>query len=355
MKETDYIIVGLGIAGLAFCEQLERNHKKFIVFDTGVNTSTKVSGGVFNPVVLKRFTLAWMAKEHMEASLPFYKNLSKKLGTNIFCEIPVLRILSSIEEQNDWVVASDKLELAPFLSSTILKNDNQNINAPFGFGRVNTTGRIFPSLLLTAYRQYLQKKELLISEAFHYDQLSEENNKIVYKGISSKKIVFAEGAAVVHNPFFPKLRPTDKKRFFIGNKGEFIIIKAPQLKVKVLVKGPVYIIPLGDHFYKIGATYTREDDTYETTIEAKYEIIRKVRKMIFCDFEVIAQEAGMRPTTKDRRPMLGSLPIRPNMIFFNGLGTHGIMSAPFLSEMLYNHLEENMQLPEAMEIKRWCE
>ena len=69
MKEIDYIVVGLGIAGITFCEELEKNNKTFIVYDTGDVASTKVSAGVINPVVLKRFTPVWNAKEHIKTSI----------------------------------------------------------------------------------------------------------------------------------------------------------------------------------------------------------------------------------------------------------------------------------------------
>lgn len=346
MVKTDYIIIGLGIAGLSFCEQLESHQKRFRVFDTGLNNATAASGGVFNPVVLKRFTMAWMANEHIAGSLLFYKNLSKKLNEPILSDSTILRILASAEEQNNWVVASDKKELAPYLSSEILKNTNENIIAPFGYGKVNNTGRISPSVLLDGYKEFIRRENILNDEAFDYNQLIEENGRFDYKGVSAKRIVFAEGAAVVNNPYFPK-------EHIIPNKGEFLIIKAPKLRLDLLVKGPVYIIPLGGDLYKVGATYSRDDKTYEITDNAKNEIILKLRKMISCDFEIISQEAGMRPTTKDRRPLLGALPPHPNMFFLNGLGTHGIMGAPFLSKILYDHIENGVELPEEMNINRW--
>ena len=40
MKEADYIIVGLGIAGITFCEQLERYGDSFVVFDTAEESAT---------------------------------------------------------------------------------------------------------------------------------------------------------------------------------------------------------------------------------------------------------------------------------------------------------------------------
>ena len=352
MREVDYIIVGLGIAGISFCEQLEKHNKSYLVIDSGVNTATKISGGIFNPVVLKRFTIAWKANEEMLGSLLFYKEISEKLEISIVQESIVYRILKNVEEQNDWAVASDKIELSPYVSSEIIKNDNPNVVAPFGFGKVKVAGRIFPSVLLEAYRNYLLGKNLLISEVFEHENLFEENNKIRYSAILAKRIVFAEGIAGLKNPYFPKGPFLDGKEYFIANKGEYVIIKAPQLKLNEIIKGPVYIIPLGDNLYKVGASYKRDDTSLEITEEAREDVLDKLRKMICCDFEFVSQVAGIRPTTKDRRPLLGSLPKHPNKIFFNGLGTHGIMNAPFLSKTLYDFIENKLALPMEMDINR---
>lgn len=356
MIETDYIVVGLGIAGICLCEQLEKHNKRFVVFDSALQTATKISGGVLNPVILKRFTVAWMAKEQTANAVSFYNNLSSKLGVSVFKENEVLRILTNAQEQNDWAVASDKRDLSAFLSSEIIKNNNPHIKAPFGFGKVNGGGMIFPSVLINTYKAYLQSKGLLFTETFDHVQIvdratetsvvSEINQNIQYKNISAGGIIFSEGTAALQNPFFPK-------KFFIPLKGEYLIIKAPELKLEAILKGPVHIIPLGNDSYKVGATYDREDLTYESTLKARQEVIEKLRKMIHCEFEVVAQEVGMRPTTKDRRPLLGRPTPNSNKIFLNGLGNHGIMGAPFLSEILYKYLEEGLELPKEMDIGRW--
>lgn len=54
--EVDYIIVGCGLAGIAFCEQLRQNNKSFVVFDNSSQHSSTVAAGLYNPVILKRFT-----------------------------------------------------------------------------------------------------------------------------------------------------------------------------------------------------------------------------------------------------------------------------------------------------------
>ncbi len=345
MKKVDYIIVGLGIAGIAFCETLRKNKKNFVVYDTGINHSTVVSGGVFNPVVLKRFTAVWKGSDFLEKAIPFYEEISKQLQVDLLEKTPIYRILNSIEEQNDWMVASDKKALFPFLSSEILKNENTAIKAPYGFGKVLECGKINPSKLISAYRNYLNNNNQLITEAFEHEKLQLKNDAVIYKDVSSTKIVFAEGASVVHNPFFP----TDN---FVGNKGEYILIKAPELQSEAILKGPLFIIPQGDNIYKVGATYSRDDFSKDATDEDRKAIVSKLEKMISCDYEVIDQIAGVRPTVKDRKPLLGSLEHK-TLLFFNGLGTRGILMAPLLSEWLYNFSEKNENLLSDVNIARF--
>lgn len=345
MIEKDYIIVGLGIAGISFCEQLQKHGKSFLVIDNGEEGSTAKSGGVFNPTVLKRFTAAWNADAFFPVAVHFYRQLSLKLQNNIFAETPILRIFKSVEEQNNWTVASDKRELQDFLSSKFLKNTNTTIEASFGFGEVLGTAQIHTDILLSTYRDYLISQDAILTEHFQYEAIQQKENRVVYKNFSTKKIIFAEGSKVIDNPFFPK-------QAIIGNKGEYLIIKAPSLKLEQLLKGSMYVIPLGNDEYKVGATYSRDDYSLNPTAEAKEEILSKVKSFINCPFEIIGQTAGIRPTTKDHRPLLGSMDENPNLIFFNGLGSRGFLMAPLLSEILLKNLEEKQPIPAEMDIKR---
>ncbi len=353
MQKIDYIVVGLGIAGISFCEELEKHQKSYVVFDAGETTSTLVSAGLINPVVLKRFTPVWNAKSHIDSSIKFYKDLSEKLKVSLFEEMPMLRIFKSIEEQNNWMVASDKKELSSFLHPEIIKNENESIKAPFGFGEVRQTGIINTSLLIRSYKEYLQKNNKLRNEVFDYNLLQETNNELVCQDIISKKIIFSEGASVRHNPFFPPPPTSGSKHLLIPNKGEYILIKAPELHVRAMLKSSLFIIPLGNDIYKVGATYSREDYSVNTTQEATTALVSKLAKIINCNFKVVDQVAGIRPTTKDRRPFLGALNESKRKVFYNGLGTRGITSAPSLAKELYQHLENGKELHKEIDIKRY--
>ena len=78
--KVDYIIVGLGLAGLTFTKELEKNKKTYLVFEDYSQNSSMVAGGVYNPVVLKRFTPVWNANAQLDLALPFYQDLENQIN-----------------------------------------------------------------------------------------------------------------------------------------------------------------------------------------------------------------------------------------------------------------------------------
>lgn len=346
MKNVDYLVVGLGIAGLSFCERLRQNGHSFATVDAGVSGATSVAGGVVNPVVLKRFTPAWNAQEFLPEAQAFYSDLCDHLSHSFMVTMPIWRIFDSVEEQNTWMVASQKEKLSPFLSSTWFANKHAHLKAPFGYGQLEGSFQIDTHLMLSLYRQYLDEKGMLLSETFDYSLLRWESSGVHYKDIASQKVVFCEGATAIQNPYFPV-------DCLLPKKGEYITVKAPGLDIRSIIKGPYFIIPLGNNLYKIGATFAHGDFSPETTKQGTETLVKAAEKIIGLDFTVVDQVAGFRPTVKDRRPLLGLHPNHSEMVFFNGLGTRGIMMAPLLSRLLYNHVQNGASLPDEVTIGRY--
>ena len=72
-----------------------------------------------------------------------------------------------------------------------------------------------------------------------------------------------------------------------------------------------------------------------------------------CDFEVVNQRAGIRPTVSDRRPLVGRHPNHKQMYVLNGLGTRGVLIAPAMAEALYAFIETDTPLAEEIDINRF--
>lgn len=341
----DYLIVGSGLSGVMLCEALRKRGKSFKVISNKSQQASIVASGLYNPVVLKRFNKAWDAEKHLPVAMSAYKELELFLEIKIDYKLPIYRLFSSIEEQNNWIIASDKISLKPYLISDIKSNINQNINAPYGYGEVKSTGRIDTKLLLESYSNVLNNEKLISYESFQYDKLK-ISKKIVYKGIESNKIIFSEGFGVRQNPFFNYL-PID------GTKGELIIINAPKLNSEVIIKSSVFIIPIGNNNYLVGSTYAWDDFNNDPTINAKNKLLNKLDKLVLCPYKVVYQRAGIRPTVVDRRPLVGKHKFYENLYILNGLGSRGVLIAPTVANALINFIEDKLPLQKEINISRF--
>lgn len=343
---ADYIIVGLGLAGIAFAEELQRRNRSFMVFEDGSQNSSLVAGGMYNPVILKRFTPVWNANEQLAIALPFYEKIEKRLGKKYDYKVPIYRVFKSVEEQNNWFAACDEILLQDYMVPKIIKNENRHIQAPFNLGKLVQTGRVDINSLAKDYRQDLIQKKLLRNEQFNPNLIQFEENHVSYKEIQAKKIVFCEGFGLKENPFFNYLPLQEAK-------GELLTIHAPDLKLDGLIKAAVFVLPVGDDLYKVGATFNWVDKTKDPTPKGKEELIKKLETVINCDYSVVDHVAGIRPTTKDRRPFIGVHPEKKQLAILNGLGTRGVMIAPISAQKLANHLEDGTAIEKDVSIERF--
>lgn len=344
--KVDYIIVGLGLAGLSFAEELLKHKKTFIVFEDDSQTSSLVAGGVYNPVILKRFTPVWNAKSQLEIAMPLYEELEDRFEDKFDDKFSTRKVFKSIEDQNNWFIASDKPKLTEFMNPEIINEEVDGIIANYGFGEVYQTGRLDTPKLVSRYRSYLKDLGRIKFEKFDHSLIEIKSTSISYSDIETKRIVFCEGYGMKFNPYFKDL-PLN------GTKGETITIHAPELNIQFLVKSSVFVLPLGDHHYKIGATFNWTDKTSNPTEEGRKELIEKLDKVISVPYKIVDQNAGVRPTVQDRRPLIGVHPEFPNLVVLNGLGTRGVMIAPSMAKQLYAHLEHNKDLDPETDIKRF--
>ncbi|MGO4904482.1 NAD(P)/FAD-dependent oxidoreductase [Flavobacterium sp. W20_MBD1_R3] len=342
----DFLIVGSGLAGISFAEVALRNDKSILVLDNNSQNSSKIAGGLYNPVILKRFSEVWKAQEQLVLMNEFYTVLEEKLKCKVDYKRPIFRKFFSVEEQNNWFSASDKAGLAPFLSTKLIYDKFSGIDSPFGYGEVLQTGYVDTASLLQEYRSYLKQEKLFMEESFDYSILQIEDDHVIYKGIRAKHIVFAEGFGMHLNPYFNYL-PLD------GTKGELFIIKAPELDLSVIVNTSVFILPLGNDLFKVGATYNWKDKTDLPTEEGKIELVARIQEIITCNFEIVEHFAGVRPTVKDRRPLVGTHQDHDLIHILNGLGTRGVMLGPAMANALFDLIENQIPLDTAININRF--
>lgn len=345
---TNYIIVGQGIAGSSLALRLIERGCNIKVYDTPEEgQASRVASGLWNPIVLKRMKKVWMADEFLSELIPFYKKNEQNLGISIIDDCRVLRLFHSAEEANDWLTLCDSPSLEYILDNETTYLNQQKVNNPFGVGIVARAGRINTKIWLDAQRNWLKNSGLLAEEAFDYSLLTHLPNGVDYQGVFAKGIIFCEGMhTAISNPFFKHLP-------FALTKGETIDVHAPGLKLKDAIHASVFILPLGDEIYKVGATYAWNTTDKTPTAEGRNELESQLKKFLITPYEVVGHSAGIRPTIKDRRPLLGTHEHFRAMHIFNGLGSRGVLMAPYLSARFTDYLLNDKALPKEVDITRF--
>ena len=337
------IVVGAGLAGLSVAVRFIEKKQPVILFDNGVNHSSLVAAGMINPLVFRRMNKAWRIDDCISALTDFYPNLESKTNTSFFHPIVIRRMFSSEQERGFWQEKQALPEYTPYMAKTTKSDDQfQGVINNFGSGRVKNASYVQTSIFLHAVKSYVAQHAEVRNEPFDYSFVTNDT----YKDLDFKRIVFCEGYLGKENPFFDYL-PLQQ------TKGEVLIIQSDAIPENESVNRKCFILPMGQQQFKVGSTYDWDSADTSITKEGKNAILEKVAYLTEERVEVVDQSAGVRPTTPDRRGMMGQHPEHKNLYIFNGLGTKGYLIAPLLSQEFVAHLIDGKSLDPEVDVARF--
>jgi len=346
-QEIDYLIVGQGIAGTLLSYQLiNKGYKVMVIDDNHQSSSTLVAAGLINPLVLKRLTKTWRAEEFLAFNELHYQQLEEFMSVKFYHKTPILKLINSEDEFKFWTHRSQNEEVKTYISDEFLDLSRFSFLKDFKGGLVNNTSWIDAPELLKSYRNKLIENNQLVQESFDLEQLIINEKSIQYQTILSKHIILCEGFKSNLNHLFNWI-PLSLV------KGELITIHSEDLSDEYIFNKKVFILPLGNHLYKIGATYAWGDLSLSTTEEKRKVLVKDLEELIDCEYTIVEQTAGIRPAVKDRRPVMGSHPEYKHVHIFNGLGSRGLMMAPKLADEFIDHLENGTPLNSEVAIERY--
>jgi glycine oxidase len=348
MKEVDYIIVGQGLAGTLLAYFLEKEGKKVFLIDPGEEgTATKVAAGIINPITGRRYVKSWRIDELIPFAEKTYRSIETLLGISIFHSRPIIRTLFNAREENDWMLRTADPAYLPYMKDQAdLENYDAHTVKAFSYGEVQHSAQVDIGLLAQSYRELFKQKEQLLEEALDYEQITFQKDKVQYREIEARQLIFCEGAKAISNPFFNYLP-------FGGAKGEVLIVNIKNTHFERILKHRVFIVPLSDGTYWIGSTYNWKFEDHQPTAQGREYLEGRLKDVLKVPFEIVQHKAAVRPTVKDRRPFLGCHPEFPQLAIFNGLGTKGASLGPFWAKHMADHLLRENRLDKAVDIRRF--
>lgn len=319
------LIIGGGVAGVCLAHRLIKQNQHITLVDDGKNVSSVVAAGIVHPMSFRRTLLSWNANPFYFESKSFFIEMEAVLNASFYHPLMVRRLFASKEESVCWNQRIEQTEFKPFMYPV---TSDDSVFEPFGSGRVDGFW-IDAQVFIAESHKYLEAQQSLIIDTLSPDNFNPE--KLEFQGVKYDEVVLALGYKNDQVPWFAEVpvNPT---------KGQLLNVKWDNPLQNTSLHRKAFALPVGDKLFRIGSTYEWNNTSPEPTPEGMALILANAKSITADPLEVIAHTSGIRPTSPDRRPMVGKHPAFDHLYIFNGLGAKGYMLAPSLSTMLCNTL-----------------
>ncbi len=347
-KQVQYLIVGQGLSGTLMSHLLLEAGQSVLVIDQPRSqAASRVAAGLINPITGRYYVKSWRFDELLPIARATYARLEQLLDISLNEERSILRALLDAGDENSWWARAEDAAYQPYLVDQVeLGGYSDKIHPAHSYGEVTRSGRASISKLVKTYGQWLLDRKLMVQEPFDYTEIQKVDGRWRYRDMVADRILFCEGYWGKFNPFFSYLP-------FRGAKGEILIVRLPEAQFQKILKQKIFIVPLEDDLYWIGATMENHFDQEAPTEAGKSFLINQLDQLLDTPYEVIGHRSGIRPTVKDRRPFLGEHPESKGIYIFNGLGSKGTSMGPFFAKQLTDNLLNDKNLDPEVDIKRY--
>jgi len=340
----EYLVAGLGIAGMSLWMELDRRGRRAFFADAGdAGAASRVAPGVINPLAGKRLSPSWKVEEQLPLALSVYERMGELFGSEVLHRLPIIRIIKDAAQReffdrrraqpgsNIWIGREDACGRWPGL-----------FEDPFGSFEASASGYLDVGRACTLARRKLDSEGRFASERVDPSAIEIANDCVRWHGMEFEKVIFAEGWRPGGNPFFPHVhfKPARGEMLELRAKGDLTAFP------RAIVNRGKWILPMPDGSFRAGSTYSWDNFDSGPTKAAEASILGVLKEFVKAEFEVVGAKSGVRPIVKDYRPVLGRSKASDRVLIMNGLGSKGILAAPWLAMKLLDYSESGGELGE---------
>lgn len=316
--DAEYLIVGQGIAGICLAFELYKRGKTLLMMDDeDVHSSSSWAGALLNPVNLNRLHVVPHQRQDWAIALNTYHEMEDILSVKF---LKPLRLYFFPSKE-----VSAPAGFIPFFKSpgrTAISSLASFFHHPEVVFEITDVYHVEFNKLKSAWKRFFISKGMYISSRFSTADILNQKDKIQYQNLSFRKMIFAEGARGITNPFFPNLP-------FTKNAGNILHLKISDLPSDTGFHfDKEKLIPLSNGQFWFGSNYVWNFGQPHPDVDWRMEAMHVLQHRLKVPFEVAGHYAIERPTTEGQQIFIKQNTTNPNVYMFNGLGTHGFTSGP---------------------------
>ncbi|GAA5482929.1 NAD(P)/FAD-dependent oxidoreductase [Haloferula sargassicola] len=311
-------IVGAGLAGCCLAWQLRaRGVEVRLVGERRSGEASRVAAGLVNPVTGKNYQPSWRIAEFLPESVAFFEKIGRELGRQLWFPHPVVRLVA----EKEWPKVAKKLEL-PEVARWVERVE-ENVDGWRAAVWLKGGGRVDARAFC----------EGTIGRWQIEDKRSKKGRVVRCGGMFD----LVAGKLGEHR----------------CAKGEILTVRIPGWdESRILIGGGGWLVPVGDGFFKAGATYEWDHLDGEPTGAGRTRVEEILRTLGVGDFHVVNHEAGVRPIVRRSMPLIGQW---QGEVFFNGLGSKGSLYAPGVARRLAEWLVDGTTIDPELDLRAWMD
>lgn len=343
MTQTEFVIVGQGLAGTALAWQLHKRHRSFVILDREHSGCSRLAAGLITPVTGKRLARSWRWDELFPVAVAFYREIENITQTQFFHQRPALRIFANTEERDRYQQRYANTATAPPAINT------DWFAAPLGGFELTDAARLDVATYLDCSRDFFRANgNYRTAELDLARDLQITPNAVTLPAfdLTATGAILCRGYDATRDPWFGGVP-------FNAAKGEFVTLHIPGLVEERVVHRGIWLAPMGNEVFRVGATYTWEPLNAIPTAEGLAELASRLREFVRLPYTVLEHRAAVRPVIDAGYPVLGRHPHSQSLAYFNGLGSKGSLLSPFFAHQLANHLCDGTNIENSLHVSRF--
>lgn len=355
-ERYDTIIVGQGLAGTTLAWKLMAAGQRVLVVDGESGTgASAVAAGLMTPVTGKRLVCSPAFELEWAVAVGFYQEIERLLEVGLLTVDPIIRVFDREEDREVYLSRSDR---PGSVTAERWEGPLESGGATKVGVRISPAGRLNVELYLKKSRERFENSKSYRSVQLVFDgdvRMAEGDYQLVKQGVQGSSMVLCQGAVL--NEWFPKV-PNNPA------KGEIWKVKLAKAEIKQVVHRSIWVAPdevrtdessghgVGGGNYTVGATYEWRDFDLSPSEKGASELGGKLGNLFTEKPTVEKTLVGIRPTMKDREPVLGQHKDFPGLWVFNGLGSKGTLKSPMLADRMVKAMLGGEKIPDRQSYQR---